>query len=161
MKGRDADRLAGVLAHCPALAHLDLRRNSDFGAAGAERLAGVLGQCRELAHLNLSGNFIGAGGAESLAGVLPQCTALAHLNLFNNRIEAAGAESLAGVLPQCPALAHLDLCDNKHRPSILPQVRRLQVAILPAIRANGPAQFVKVHDKEAHQGSDSVFYSLI
>ena len=41
------------------------------------------------------------------------------------------------------------------------KVRRLQVAILPANRANGPAQFVKVHDKEAHQGSDSVFYSLI
>ncbi len=41
------------------------------------------------------------------------------------------------------------------------KVRRLNIAILPAIWANGPAQFLKVHDKEAHQGSDSVFYSLI
>ena len=46
MKGQDAERLAGVLAECPALAHLDLSGNFDFGAAGAERLAGVLGQCR-------------------------------------------------------------------------------------------------------------------
>ena len=70
MKGQVAERLAGVLAQCPALAHLDLSGNSDFGAAGAERLAGVLGQCRELVHLNLNGNWIEAVGAESLAGVL-------------------------------------------------------------------------------------------
>jgi hypothetical protein len=62
-KGQDAERLAGVLAQCPALAHLDLRGNSDFEAAGAERLAEVQGQCQELAHLNLSGNLIGADGA--------------------------------------------------------------------------------------------------
>jgi len=43
MKGQDAESLAGVLAQCPALVHLDLRGNYDFGAAGAERLAGVLG----------------------------------------------------------------------------------------------------------------------
>ena len=53
MKEQDAERLAGVLAQCPALAHLDLSVNRSFGAAGAERLAGVLGQCRELVHLNL------------------------------------------------------------------------------------------------------------
>ncbi len=41
-----AESLAGVLAQCPALAHLDLSGNYHFGAAGAERLAGVLGQCR-------------------------------------------------------------------------------------------------------------------
>jgi Ran GTPase-activating protein (RanGAP) involved in mRNA processing and transport len=63
-----------VPGQCPALAHLDLSGNSDFGAGagGAERLAGVLGQCRELVHLNLSDNKIGAGGAERLAGVLAQ-----------------------------------------------------------------------------------------
>jgi anti-sigma factor RsiW len=43
MKVQDADRLAEVLAQCPALAHLDLSSNYNFGAAGAERLAGVLG----------------------------------------------------------------------------------------------------------------------
>ena len=48
MKGQDAERLAGVLAQCPALAHLDLSGNSDLGAGGAASLAGVLGQCREL-----------------------------------------------------------------------------------------------------------------
>ena len=42
MKGQDAARLAEVLAQCPALAHLDLSFNSNFGAAGAERLARVL-----------------------------------------------------------------------------------------------------------------------
>jgi hypothetical protein len=54
MERKDAERLAGVLAQCPALAYLDLRGNYNFGAAGAERLAGVLGQCRELVHLSLS-----------------------------------------------------------------------------------------------------------
>ncbi len=42
MKEEDAKRLARVLAQCPALAHLDLRGKSVFGAAGAKRLAGVL-----------------------------------------------------------------------------------------------------------------------
>jgi Ran GTPase-activating protein (RanGAP) involved in mRNA processing and transport len=83
MKGQDAERLAEVLTQCPALAHLDLSYNSNFGSAGTERLAGVLGQCRELVHLNLRCNDIGAAGAESLAGVLAQFTALAHLNLYN------------------------------------------------------------------------------
>jgi hypothetical protein len=80
MKGTDAERLAGVLAQCPALAHLDLRGNK-IGTAGAERLAGVLTQCTALAHLDLSGNGIGAAEADRLAGVLGQCAALAHLNL--------------------------------------------------------------------------------
>jgi Ran GTPase-activating protein (RanGAP) involved in mRNA processing and transport len=113
MKGQDAERLAGVLAQCPALAHLDLSRNVGFGTAGAERLAGVLGQCRELVHLNLRCNFIRAGGAESLAGVLGQCTALTHLDFGYNLISDAGAESLAKVLSQCSALAHLNLCYNE------------------------------------------------
>jgi hypothetical protein len=116
MKGEDAERLAGVLGQCPALAHLDLSGNSDFGPAGAERLAGVLGQCRELVHLNLSRNKIGAGGTERLAGVLAQCPALAHLNLWKNFIGAGGAESLAGVLGQCPALTHLNLRYNQIGP---------------------------------------------
>jgi hypothetical protein len=81
MKGKDTERLAGVLEPCPALVHLDLNGNRFVGAAGAERLAGVLGQCRELVHLNLSGNKVGGGGAESLAGVLLQCPALDHLDL--------------------------------------------------------------------------------
>ena len=131
--GRYAERLAGVLAECPALAHLNLScniisisfaflprialsfaflprlrsldlSNNQLGAAGAECLAGVLGQCTALAHLDLSGNIIRAG-AESLAGVLGQCAALAHLNLSYNGIEAAGAERLAGALAQCPPTA--------------------------------------------------------
>jgi Ran GTPase-activating protein (RanGAP) involved in mRNA processing and transport len=112
MKGQDADSLAGVLAQCPALAHLDLSENYNFGAAGAERLAGVLAQCRELVRLNLSRNKIGAGGAERLAGVLGNCPALAHLNLRSNSIGPDGAKSLAGVLAQCAALAHLNLSCN-------------------------------------------------
>ena len=103
MKGHDAEKLARVLVQCPALAHLDLSDNSDFGAGGAERLAGVLGQCRELVHLNLNGNCIGDPGAECFAGVLGQCRVLAHLDLSYNGIKAAGAGRLAGVLPQCRA----------------------------------------------------------
>ncbi len=112
MKGQDAERLAAVLAQCPALAHLDLSDNYNFGSAGAEKLAGVLGQCRELVHLNLWGNKMGNAGAESLAGVLGQCRELMHLNLGHNVIGAGGAGRLAGVLPQCTALAHLNLRDN-------------------------------------------------
>ena len=51
-------RITTLELQCPALAHLDLSGNFNFGAGGAERLAGVLGQCRELVHLNLSGNKI-------------------------------------------------------------------------------------------------------
>jgi hypothetical protein len=42
MEGKDAERLAKVLAQCPALAYLDLSGNSNFGSAGTERFAGVL-----------------------------------------------------------------------------------------------------------------------
>ncbi len=105
IKAAGAERLAGVLAQCPALTHLNLC----FNSIEAESLAGVLGRCRELVHLNLSSNNIGQAGAESFAGVLAQFTALAHLDLSSNSIRAAGAETLAGVLAQCPALAYLDL----------------------------------------------------
>jgi hypothetical protein len=120
IKGLDTVRLAGVLAQCPALAHLDLGdnklfdlqrewpwRDPDPGAAGAESLAVVLGQCSALAHLDLRGNRIHDLGR--LAQVLPQCTALAHLDLSDNDFGESGAEILAGVLGQCASLAHLDL----------------------------------------------------
>ena len=58
-----------MLAQCPALAHLDLSGNYDFGAAGAKacRSAGtVLGQYRELVHLNLHYNMIGDAEAQRL-----------------------------------------------------------------------------------------------
>jgi Ran GTPase-activating protein (RanGAP) involved in mRNA processing and transport len=58
--------------------------------SGVECLAGVLAQCPALAHLDLRGNWIGAGGAERLAGVLGQCTALTHLNLSLNDIKNVG-----------------------------------------------------------------------
>jgi len=40
MKGRDAESLAVVLTQCPALAHLDLHYNYNFGSSGTERLPG-------------------------------------------------------------------------------------------------------------------------
>ena len=107
-----AGMVAGVLAQCPALAHLNLSHN-EIGANGAGRLAGVLTQCRALAHLNLSGNRLGDDGAGMLAAMLAQCPALAHLDLSRNDISADGAERLAGVLAQCPALAHLNLSHNR------------------------------------------------
>ncbi len=110
MKGQDAEKLAGVLAQCPALVHLDVSRNR-IGVGGTERLAEVLGQCPALAYLNLRDNQMGDAGTERL-GVLAQCPALAHLNLSDNRICEGGAESLAGVLAQCPALAYLNLLSN-------------------------------------------------
>jgi Ran GTPase-activating protein (RanGAP) involved in mRNA processing and transport len=65
MKGQDAERLAGVLEQCPALAHLNLRRNQ-IDDAGAERLAGVLAQCTALVHLDLDCNQISTVGKERL-----------------------------------------------------------------------------------------------
>jgi hypothetical protein len=112
MREQDAERLAEVLAQCPALAHLDLGYNYNFGAGGAERLAGALGQCRELVHLNLWNNHLGPAGTETLAGVLAQCPALAHLDLGYNWICDAGSERLARVLGQCTSLAHLNLSYN-------------------------------------------------
>ena len=49
MKPQVAKRLAGVLAQCPALTHLDLR-GTQICEKGAEILAGVLGKCTALAH---------------------------------------------------------------------------------------------------------------
>ena len=66
MEEQDAERLAGVLAQCPALAHLDISGSENFGPAGAEWLAGVLGQCASLAHLNLSGNGFGVEWADTV-----------------------------------------------------------------------------------------------
>jgi hypothetical protein len=97
INGQDAERLAGVLVLCPALARLDLSGNYNFRAGGAERLAGVLGQCRELVHLNLSGNWIGDPGAECFAGVLGQCRVLAHLDLNTMTSEQTGPK----VLQEC------------------------------------------------------------
>jgi hypothetical protein len=111
IKGQDAERLAGVLAQCPALAHLNLGENQ-LRTGGAENLAGELPQCRALTHLDLSADNIGDSGAESLARVLAQCPALNHLSLAVNQIGEAGAESLAGVLGQCPTLTHLNLSHN-------------------------------------------------
>ena len=113
MKRQDTERLAGLLAQCPALTHLDLSGNYGFGAAGAESLAGVLGQCTALTHLNLGYNRIGNAGAERLTGALAQCTALAHLDLSYSDIRDAGAEFLAGLLGQYASLAYLNLsCNN-------------------------------------------------
>ena len=107
MRGQNVCNLAGVLAQCQALAHLDLSSNYDFGEAGVETLAGVLGKCRKLVHLDLSGSGINAAGATQMLG---QCTALVHLNLSaNNIFDPENDARLAGVLGQCTALAHLDL----------------------------------------------------
>ncbi len=54
--------IAGVLAQCAALAHLDLSHNR-IGAVGAESFAGVLGQCAELVFLDFCGNGIGDEGS--------------------------------------------------------------------------------------------------
>jgi len=68
-----------VLAQCPALAHLDLSGNSNFGAAGAGRFAGVLNSIA-IGTLLAEGPTH-AASAKSLARLLAQCTALTHLNL--------------------------------------------------------------------------------
>ena len=112
MKGKNVERLAGVIAQCPALAHLGLS-NTGIDNDGAVRLAGVLPQCPLLAHLDLSNTAISSDGAGKLAEVLPQCPALAHLYLSSNGIGLDdGPGRLAGVLPQCRALSHLDLSCN-------------------------------------------------
>ena len=58
LKSQDAATLAGGLAQCQELAHLDLSRNVMEARNAGE---------------DLSRNEIGAGGAESLPGVLGHC----------------------------------------------------------------------------------------
>jgi hypothetical protein len=102
MNAQDAERLAGVLEQCPALARLDLRGDSHpndtfpscLGAEGAQSLGRVLRLCPALTYLNLSYNYFGYRGVEVLAGVLARCTALAHLELSHNRIGTVGRERL-------------------------------------------------------------------
>jgi Ran GTPase-activating protein (RanGAP) involved in mRNA processing and transport len=53
MSDQDAERLAGVLAQCPALSELYLNDNQ-IGDQGAGRLAGVLAQCSALSRIILS-----------------------------------------------------------------------------------------------------------
>ena len=108
---KDAERLAGVLAQCPELSHLNLGGNQ-LGDEGAARLARVLPLCPALAHLDLCGNWIEDEGTARLAAVLEQCPALSRLDLADNSIRDEGAGKLAGVLPQCPALSHLYLKRN-------------------------------------------------
>ena len=72
MNAQDAERLAGVLEQCPALARLDLRGDSHdnfpscLGAEGAQSLGRVLRLCPALTYLNLSYNRIGTVGRERL-----------------------------------------------------------------------------------------------
>jgi hypothetical protein len=63
--GQDAERLAGVLAQCPALSYLDVQGNQ-IGDQGGGSLVGVLPQCpalsgkkneREIVHHSLSDTF--------------------------------------------------------------------------------------------------------
>ena len=62
MKGQDTVKLAGLLVQCPALEHLDLSGNSDFGAGRVERFAGVMVKCSVMTHLNLCNNQVGSVG---------------------------------------------------------------------------------------------------
>jgi hypothetical protein len=57
MNGQDAERLAGVLTQCPALAHRDLSHNY-FGTVGTESFAGVLGQCSSISATYIFGTDI-------------------------------------------------------------------------------------------------------
>ena len=98
MEGQDAERLAGVLTQCPALAHLDLSDNYTFGAAGADRLAGVLVQCRELVHLDLSSNRIGHVGAGPVAHHHTRAAAL-----WYGRTRCREACRSAGAVPSAGA----------------------------------------------------------
>jgi hypothetical protein len=53
-------------------------------SGGAEKLAGVLAQCTALAHLDLSWNQIGDRDGQRLARVMTQCPSLTYLNLRGN-----------------------------------------------------------------------------
>ena len=114
MRGKDAGRLAGVLAQCPSLSRLYLHGNQ-LGSAGAGLLAGVLPQCPALSLLTLEGHNIGDQGAGMLAGELAQCPALSALHLGDNGIGDQGAERFAKVLPQGPALYYLNLTSTPQK----------------------------------------------
>ena len=77
--------LAQWTTQCPATSHLDLSGNYNFGAEGAESLAGVLAQCTALAHLNHRGSMesklSGKGGFELRDVVKPLVFFCRHLAL--------------------------------------------------------------------------------
>ena len=81
-------QLATMPKNCRII-RLDLP-NCQMRGQNAERLVGVLAQCPSLAHLILSYNAIGAEGSGTLAGVLPQCPALFRLSLGGNPLGDEG-----------------------------------------------------------------------
>jgi hypothetical protein len=110
---KGANILAGLLAQCPLLVHVDLG-NNHLCDKGVESLAGVLGQCSALAYLNLKSNNINNKGASCIVGILTGSPALAikYLDLSNNWIDSEGIEEIARVIPNCPSLVHVNLCNN-------------------------------------------------
>lgn len=105
---QDALILAGVLAQCPALSHLNLERNYIRGV-GAGWLAPVLVQCT-LSWLSLGRNEIGDEGASRLAGVVRQCLSLSFLNVGKNKV---GAEGVGKLVEVCGDITQLDLSENE------------------------------------------------
>jgi len=110
---KGANILAGLLAQCPLLVHVDLG-NNHLCDKGVESLTGVLGQCSALAYLNLKSNNINNKGASCIVGILTGSPALAikYLDLSNNWIDSEGIEEIARVIPNCPSLVHVNLCNN-------------------------------------------------
>ncbi len=84
IKGKDVEMLAGVLAQCPSLIHLNLGGNQ-IGDAGTDSLAGILTQYRVFTHINHGMNGIRPNGGDRLVGVLWQCATLAHLDVMMKR----------------------------------------------------------------------------
>ena len=79
-----AECLADVLGQCPELVKLELQGNN-IQSRGAHGLAGELAQCTALAHLNLRNSMI-RPKVDGLTGILGQCSALTHLDLSQNNI---------------------------------------------------------------------------
>ena len=71
MKGQDAERLAGVLAQCPALAHLDLSYNSDSeqpGQRGFQERSGSAGSWCTSISVAIGSKQVGQRGLQECWG---------------------------------------------------------------------------------------------
>jgi hypothetical protein len=121
---RGASSLSKVLAHDPALTHLDLSANM-IGDPGSFELARSLEKNSTLKSLGLSHNGIGDPGAVALAACIRGNSCLEVLGLGSNDIRDSGAEALLTLLRDITRdgtqgrLKRVDLSNNPLAPNML------------------------------------------
>ena len=108
--------LATVLAHLPALQHIDFSAcliDSD----GGPLLAAALPACPSLRSLRLDGNPLGPAAAEAVAAAAAAgCPGLEELSLCGCGLRDAGAAAVAAHAARLPALTALNVARNNLTP---------------------------------------------